>query len=177
MLRINLQLRNLLRIRDVKPPGISRLYFIPVEAVKEDPRLFSGPGVIGTLPLMTAKLSVARIENFARDYKEEQKTGDGGPYFETTVSGFLPAESQVNHQSLDAMKYHRYIVLVQANDQSMIKWLGSKDSPCTFSQSFGSGKRHTGSTGSLITFSCTSQDRPFLLNPGIIIGPSMINTD
>jgi len=143
------------------------LYFIPIEWVNFQPTAdFTGIAsedfdITGGAYWLTAKPVKAK-----RNYREEQKSSDGGDYMEITVTAQLPGEDTATHLALDVLKYSRFIMIV-AFPSGASKMLGTKENPVTLSHTSDSGDNSNDSFNTLLKFSWINEDKP-LLYTGII---------
>lgn len=140
--------------------GLWSIYYCPVEEVQQYPDANPATALLEAPFTVTAWYRLA-VSNYKKGYKEEPRKGDAGDYLEITVSAFIPFETQQSHLLLDRLKYHRYILLVKT-PAGLVMVLGTWENPVRFAQAGNSGEEPKDVTGTAVSFSWTTEDKPRL---------------
>jgi len=154
--------------KDAKPlrGGLWHVLYCPLERVNYFPDVNPASNKIDDDFDVDAWFRV-NSSNYKKGYREESRTGDGGDYLEITVTVNLPFESAENHQSLDRLKYHRYILAV-ITPLGLVKILGTKENPVTLRQAGYSGENPKEESGTQLTFFWVSEDKPLLCSSALV---------
>lgn len=147
------------------PGGLQLLFFTPVSNISTFGEYSNTTGYISQpSTLFGGTWYYAFVPPTNGGYREEQKAGDGGPYFDVQVNAMIPFDSHANQLSLERMADERFIVMVQTAN-SIIKVLGNKENPCRFTQSQDTGNTVKGIPGTNIAFLWQECVKPPILAP------------
>lgn len=126
-----------------KPPikvgGLCEFYFAKREDVELWPLLNPETNTYTTPILLREGATWYRCQVIdpERDYTEESKSGDAGPFVELKLGGFLPDDSPINTISVGAMAYHDYIILLRERN-GIQRLIGHEDAGAKFSHVYDS---------------------------------------
>lgn len=149
--------------------GLQYLFFTPVGNVSNFPAYVNTTGYVNQPAVTFGQWYCAVLPPTSRGYREEQKEGEGGPYFDVQVNGFLPFDSAENQLTLEYLMHERFIVMAQLAN-AVIKVLGDKESPCRFFQSQDTGQTIKGIPGTNIGFTWQNAVKPPILSPTDLAG-------
>lgn len=148
-----------------QPGTYLQLFFVPVEDVAS----IGDYDADGNIPSVTLHAGKAWLQiatpPIDRQLQTEMRSGDGGAYAFTTVTGRLPFENAANKAQLEAMPHHRYILRV-LTPNDIWRLVGTIEAPCRFATVHATGPGTNSPTGSTFTFSCTSEEAPAIFTEG-----------
>lgn len=163
MLRRTRQTPSLTRERDPLCPGVTKVLYLPIESLANDPTSFDALGNISAIPTIYAKWNIAHFIMQGVEHNENQSINDLGDIFEETVTGVLPFDEKLNHITLNQLMHQRFIVLVYS--RGVVKWLGSKENPCKLVHNYSTGSRKNGSSANTtISFVWRTAHKPLILS-------------
>ncbi|HYD21539.1 MAG TPA: hypothetical protein VEB40_08695 [Flavipsychrobacter sp.] len=144
------------------PGSVQLLFFTPVGNVTTFSTFNNTNGYV-TQPV-SATWYYAFVPPTNGGYREEQKEGEGGPYFDVQVNAMIPFDSAANQLSLERMAYERFVCMVQLAN-GVIKVLGDKENPVRFTQSQDTGNTVKGIPGTNVAFLWQECTKPPILQP------------
>jgi hypothetical protein len=132
--------QNLRRPAKIKPGGLCKFYFCKHEDVAYWPKQDPTTGVLYEPLQLKVGGTFYIIESPQKDrsYKEKQVRGPEGTLIETTVTCLLPGNTKNNILSIDAMDYHKYVIITEDKD-GIQRLIGNEDACATFIWDFDGG--------------------------------------
>lgn len=140
----------------IKPGGLCEFFFAKREDVETWPLLNPQTNTYTQEVVLRGGASWYRCQviDQDRDYTEEGKAGDAGPYVELRLGGFLPDDSPVNTVTVGNMAYHDYVIVLQERN-GIRRLIGNEDAGAKFTHSYDSSDSD-GTRGRQLVFSFKS---------------------
>ena len=108
-----------------------------------------------------------------RDYTEESKVGEAGPFVEMRLRGFLPDDSPINTLTAGTMPLHEYVVVLRERN-GIQRLLGSEDAGAKFAQTYESADAD-GTRGRSLVFTWRSQFNAGIYLSVVTAGDDVVN--
>lgn len=123
----------------IHPGGLCEFFFAKLEDVEIWPQLNPQTSTYTEEVILRAGASWYRCQVIdpERDYKEESKTAEGGPYVDVRLAGFLPDDSPLNTVTIAGMMLHDYVIVLQERN-GMRRLIGNEDAGAKFTHSYDS---------------------------------------
>jgi len=155
-------LTDIFRQKNFQYPQWQKLWAIPVQDVLNDANQFI-PSTAGLLtndivPITGKYWRVIETPNNKRLYKVDPIDDAAGPCSLITVSGYIPFAATYLTDRFTTMKYYKYILLIQINQDYFI--IGSPDDGVQFKSGRDSGDNPRTVPGVSFQFTLKTKDAP-----------------
>lgn len=144
--------------------GLKKFFFVPFLGVSENPVVVAGSAVtpLGLFPGFSLLAGYATIHTL--QFIEEQNENEHGIFYEQTLTGFAPSDTQEMMDLFTEMAQNRFLIMT-SDYLGKKRLVGSSDNPLAFSYKFSTGNDRKDSRGYKFSFSGISTkaalDYPF----------------
>lgn len=151
---------HLVRSTESIPGGYTGLFFMDIKGIASIGPADPLTGLVNSIAIKTGySFSRAYVPASGRQYTEEQKNSDAGPYMAMRIEAFYPFETIDMLRFTNNMKMYKYALVLSTLTPGFYRFLGTPDNPATFSHSYNSGKGFKSIPGTTLVFEWENEDR------------------